>query len=155
MNSNAACHCLFFYNCKPRATAINIVATIVVFFFTYYLKRVAYTPCGPLALLLHCPSKRMQMKMLNFMHILMEVTKPWNFTFYNYYPTHPLHLRGVERMGGFFWSNLWLQYLPWLWSLNFCLPHLPFSMWEGGWGIVFWSKSISNTLRFCKWYCYF
>jgi hypothetical protein len=32
--------------------------------------------------------------------------------------------------------------------------HAPpsFSMWEGGWGICFWSKSIGNTLRFCRWY---
>jgi len=34
------------------------------------------------------------MSMLNFMHILMEVTKPWNFTYYNYYPTHPLKWKG-------------------------------------------------------------
>jgi hypothetical protein len=33
----------------------------------------------------------------------------WATIYYSYYPIHPFKWKGW--VGGFFWSNLWLQYL--------------------------------------------
>ncbi len=69
---------------------------------------------------------------------------------YNLLPTHPLYLKG--------WMGFFQQICVCKTFINFgfqtfCPPS--FSMWENGWGILFWFKFWNNIVQLCRWYCYF
>jgi hypothetical protein len=72
-----------------------------------------------------------------------------NFTYYYNLLPHPSSQ--VERMGGVFFCQICDCN-----TLFKCDPETfaspTFSMWEGGWGIFFLSKSLGNTLKLCRWY---